>query len=259
VFPAHRSHAAAVAALTLCAGLAACGRTPPRAASAPSPSASTDYAIPPAATSVRADAGGVTLSGTAQPGVRVRLGAPGGDAVFTPADATGRWRLRLPPSGETRIFGLSEKVGARQAQGQGYVVVTPEGRGALLRAGSGAIRLDARPAAALGAVDFDNEDGVVISGTAPASTLVFLRIDGRQLAEARVDAGGRYNILLTQPLHGAHALEVAGDTFLSTGRVEVSRAAPLAAGPVRSQLTRGGRRIDWLTPGGGVQTTVLLD
>ena len=255
MFPASRL----LPILCASAALAGCGRTPPSAQAEPQPAAAGDYAVPPAVTSVHADAKGVSLGGTAGGGVQVRLGSPTGGALLALADVGGRWSVRLPPSAEVRIFGLSEKVGGRQAQGQGYVVVTPEGRAALLRAGSGALRLDSRRTPSLGAVDFDNEDGVVISGLAPPSSLVFLRVDGRQLAEARVDGAGRYAIVLSQPIHGAHALEVAGDTFANAGQVEVSPAQPLAAGPLRSQFTKGGRRIDWLTPGGGVQTTVLLD
>jgi hypothetical protein len=39
----------------------------------------------------------------------------------------------------------------------------------------------------------------------------------------------------------------------------MAKPAPLASGPMRSQLTEGGVRIDWLTPGGGLQSTLLLD
>lgn len=252
-----------LATILAAAVLAGCGRHapgPPKPSPPTAPATDADYVAPPAVRSVRAEPAGPVLAGTAAPGVQVRLGAPGGAALFAVADPTGRWSLRLPPAPEPRIFGLSEKIVGRQTQGQGYVVVTPEGRAALLRAGAGALRLDAQRAPALGAVDFDNDGGVVISGLAPPSSLVFLRIDGRQVAESRVDAGGRYAIALTQAMGtGARTLEVVGDSFVSRGRMEVSRAPPLAAGPLRSQLTQGGRRIDWLTPGGGVQTTVLLD
>jgi hypothetical protein len=40
--------------------------------------------------------------------------------------------------------------------------------------------------------------------------------------------------------------------------VEVSPPLPATAGPVRSTLSAGGWRIDWMTPGGGLQTTQLL-
>jgi hypothetical protein len=248
--------------LGLCVALllAGCGRSPARAPDAPAAKERADYATPPAVTAVRLEAGVPVLSGAAPPAALVRLGSPAGGAVLATADAAGRWSLRLPASPEARIFGLSAKSDGRQAQSQGYVLVTPQGPAALLRAGAGAVRLDARPTPSLGAVDFDRDGGVVISGLAPPASLVFLRLDQRQVAEARADAAGRYAIALNQPVaKGAHILEVGGDGFASTGRVEMAPAAPLASGPMRSQVTTGGLRIDWLTPGGGVQSTVLMD
>lgn len=240
--------------------LAGCGKAPPAAPDAPQASDQADYAAPPSVAAVRTEAGRQVVSGAASPGVQVRLGAPAGGALFARADAAGRWSLTLPPASEPRIWGLSDKVGARQAQAQGYLVVTPQGRGALLRAGAGALRLDPLRAPALGAFDFDKEGGAVVSGFAPPESLVFLRLDGRQIAEARADATGRYAIALAQAVpRGTHVLEVAGDTFTNTAQVEVSPAQPLVAGPLHSQLSKGGLRVDWLTPGGGVQSTVLLD
>ena len=240
--------------------LGGCGKTPPAAPDASQARDQADYAAPPNVAAVRTAGDHQVVSGTAPPGVQVRLGAPQGGALFAKADAAGRWSLALPPSTEARIWGLSDKVGGRQAQAQGYLVVTPQGRAALLRAGAGALRLDPLRSPALGALDFDNEGGAVVSGFAPPDSLVFLRLDGRQIAEARADPAGRYAIALSQAIaRGAHTLEVAGDTFSNTAQVEVASAKPLAAGPLRSQLSKGGLRVDWLTPGGGVQSTVLLD
>jgi len=39
---------------------------------------------------------------------------------------------------------------------------------------------------------------------------------------------------------------------------QVTPAAPLVDGPLRSQLTSAGLRVDWMTPGGGVQSTILV-
>lgn len=242
--------------LTACALLASggCSRRPPAAKEEAGPAA--DYSAPPQAVSV---VGGV-IQGQAQPNARVRLASPDGSALVATADRSGHWRLQLPPSTDARILSFSEVAGARQAQGEGYLVIDPSGKAALLRAGAGAIRLDPRRAPALSALDYDAEGGAVISGTGPPQSLVFLKVDGRQLAEARVDAAGRYAIALNQPLLGGpHSLEVSGDNFVSAARTEASPPAPLVGGPMRRQLVTGGLRVDWLTPGGGVQSTVLVD
>ncbi|MDB5474791.1 MAG: hypothetical protein JWP49_302 [Phenylobacterium sp.] len=256
MFPKSATRLGLAAALLL----AGCGRSPARAPDAAQAKETADYAAPPAVTAVRPEAGGPLLSGTAPPGAQVRLGSPAGGAALATADAAGRWSLRLAPSSQPRIFGLSAKADRRLAQGQGYVLLTPQGPAALLRAGAGAIRLDPRRSPSLSAVDFDREGGAVVSGLAPPQGLVFLRLDGRQIAETRADPAGRYAIALNQPVaKGAHTVEVTGDSFTSSAQVAVAPAPPLASGPMRSQFTKGGLRIDWLTPGGGVQSTVLLD
>lgn len=241
--------------------VAACGKPPARAPNQPEAKGQeADYTAPPAVTEVRLAAGGVAVAGTAPAGVQVRLGTPGGAAVLAVADAKGRWRIVLPPSADTRIFGLSQKVGSRQVQAQGYVVVGAQGRAALLRAGAGAVRLDPQKSAALGALDFDQDGAAVVSGTAAPGAVVFVRLDGRQVAEGRADAAGRYAVALPQPIpHGGHSIEADGEGFNDAAEVEVSPPAPLVAGPMRSQFTKGGLRVDWMTPGGGAQSTLLLD
>jgi len=241
--------------------LAGCGKPPVRPPEgAETTSEQAGYAAPPAVSEVRAAADGVAVSGTAPAGEQVRLGTPAGEAVFATADRRGAWRLRLPPSAETRIYGLSGKAQGRPVQAEGYLVVGPQGQAALLRAGAGAVRLDPRRPSALGAVDFDRDGVAVVSGTAPPGAIVVVRLDGRQLAEGRSDAAGRYWVSREQPIApGRHTLEALGDGFSGAAEVEVSPPAPLVAGPLRSQFTKGGLRVDWMTPGGGVQSTLLLD
>jgi len=256
VFPKTATVLTALAALAL----SGCGRAPPRRPDTPADNPANDYAAPPAVTLVRNDPGGPILSGTAAPGAPVRLGSPTGAAVSVRANAAGRWTLRLPPAAEARIFGLSETVGARQAQAQGYVLLTPQGPAALLRAGAGALRLDPRRGPALGAIDFDAEGGAVVSGLGPADTPVFVRVDGRQAVEGRADSQGRYSVALSQPVaRGVHTVEVNGDDFANTAQLDVTPAEPLVSGPLHSQFTGSGLRIDWRTPGGGVQSTLLPD
>jgi hypothetical protein len=247
--------------LVVAALMAGCGKPPARAPDRPEARGGADeYVAPPGVAEVRAAANGVTVGGTAPAGVQVRLAAPGGAAQFAAADRQGRWRIVLPTSPETRIFGLSLKAQGRQVQAQGYVVIGPQGRAALLRAGAGAVRLDPQTPPALGAVDFDSDGAAVVSGIAAPGAVVSVRLDGRQVAEGRSDAAGRYSVALPQPIpQGAHAIEAVGEGFSDVGEVEVSPPAPLVAGPMRSQFTKGGLRVDWMTPGGGAQSTLLLD
>jgi hypothetical protein len=252
------------AALTLILSVAllgGCGRKPPHPADPASSQAEDNgYAPSPSVQAVAPDGAGVKLSGVAAPEAEVRLATPAGETVLAKADAAGRWSLVLPPSSETRIFGLSATGGGRRVQAQGYVVVTATGAAAQLRSGAGALRLDARSGPGIDAIDFDQAGAAVVSGRGMPQSAVAVWLDGRQVAEGRTDAAGRYSLTLSQALKpGAHGLEAAGPGFLSRAKAQVSRPAPLASGPMRSQLTNAGVRIDWLTPGGGLQSTLLLD
>ncbi len=215
------------------------------------------YLAPPMVTTVTAAPSGLSLRGSAEPQSRVRLGAPTGEALFAQADARGQWSLALPQSPTVRLYGLSMVVADRTVQAEGYVAVLPGGRAVRLRAGAGAIPLT-EPAGRLRilAVDYDRDGGAVVSGQATANAALVLRVDGVN-AQGKADASGRFSIAATEPLSAqSHQILVTGD---GEDRVVLSalRAAPLTSAPVRAAPEGGGWRIDWLTPGGGVQTTVI--
>jgi len=205
----------------------------------------------------------VVLSGRGPPAAQVRLARPTGEAVLATADAAGRWTIPLGPAAEPRIFGLSAIAGGRTTQAQGYLLVTPRGQAALLRAGAGALRFDAAPGPGLRTIDFDAGGGLEVTlAVAPGATVI-LRLDGRQVAQGRADDSGRYAAGLPptgQPAirPGAHQLQVAGDGFEDAVTFLVSPPQPLADGPLRSQFTPAGLRVDWMTPAGGVQSTILV-
>ncbi len=265
--------AARTAAVMAAAGLAALalagcgGRSPPAASASDGASGSAeagaqDYLSPPQVDTVRTGPGGVTLAGTATVGGKVRVATPAGQATFSTVDAKGRWAIALPPAAEARIFGLSADANGHQTQAEGYLLVTPTGQAALLRAGASALRIDPPPRTGLLSVDFDRGGGMELAAqTAPGATVI-VRLDHRQIAESRADANGRYEASLSSPKQpippGAHEIQIFGDGFSDQATVQVSPAAPLAQGPVRSQLTPAGLRVDWMTPGGGVQSTLLI-
>lgn len=251
-------------ALSLSLSLAACSPRPSARQTGADDAGAQEqaYIVPPQVDAVRAGPDGVTLVGAASAAGRVRLATPSGEAIFAPVDARGRWAITLPPAAEARIFGLSVTLGERKAQAEGYVLVTPSGQAALLRAGAGALRIDPAPRPSLRAIDFDRGGGIEASVQAPPGALVTLKMDGREAAEGRADAAGRYEVSLSSitPIRaGTHQVQVQGDGFSDETTVEISPAAPLAPGPLRSQLTPAGLRVDWMTPGGGVQSTLLVN
>jgi hypothetical protein len=200
------------------------------------------------------------LTGRAAAASRVRLGSPDGQEVFALSDATGSWRTALPASDGVRLYGLSAPQGGRTVQAEGYVAAAPDGEAARLRAGSGSVVFGrARSGAGLLAADFDRKGAAVLSGWAPAGGAVTVSVDGAARARVASGADGRFMLVLDKPLAaGAHAVEVSGAGAPWRGDLDVSPPAPLAGGPFRAAPAAGGWRVDWLTPGGGVQSTVIF-
>lgn len=252
--------------LAIAAPLVACGdegrrdwgRSAPAAQPAKDPEAA--YLPPPKVVTAAIQGSGVALSGSAVAGASVRLGAPTGEATSTEADASGLWRAVVPIAPEPRLFGLSMTREGRTVQAEGYILVTPEGLVALLRAGGGSEPL-AGPSDSLRilAIDYDQEGGVVISGVGRPGAGFGVRIDRTTEGQAKVDAQGRFNFALTRPLaHGEHSVQVAGEGGEDLVRIVASPHAPLTAGPLHAERVDGAWRADWMTPGGGVQTTILF-
>lgn len=248
-------------ALTL--GLAACGpKAPGAAASSRSESAASEasYHAPPVVTQAQALPGGALLvSGSAAPGVKVRLATPAGQASYADVDSKGAWRLALPAAAQMRLFGLSMSLPGRAVQAEGYFAVTPEGRLAELRAGAGAVTLG-ETGFRISAVDFDRQGGAVVSGLAAAKASLRVFVDGAARGVTPAGAEGRFSVALNEPLTpGDHLLAVADGAQTRSVTVSIGPAEPLTAGPFRAERVPEGWRVDWVTPGGGVQSTLLLD
>lgn len=256
----------AFAVLAPLIGVAACGGGDPSPWKAAPPAkgasaADAGYIAPPALLAVKVSPEGVVLSGSAQPGAKVMLGTPTGETLSAQADASGKWTVTTPPSGAVRLYGLFMIIDERKVQSEGYLVLTPDGRSAELRAGGGARVLTAlsrRPR--ILAIDHDHDGGVIVSGIGTAGADVGLRIDRTSGGGSVVTSAGRFAISLPRPLSaGDHAFEVAGEGGEDTVTVAVARPTPVTDGVYRAGRFAGGWRIEWVTPGGGMQTTLLLD
>lgn len=249
---------AALAALVLAGGCSEEGawRNPAIAQQAEG-RAEAAYLAPPILIAASSAGNGLSLRGAAEPNSRVRLGAPTGEALFAQSDQNGAWSLTLPQSPVVRLYGLSMAVADRTVQSEGYVAILPGGQALRLRAGAGAVPLAPPPSERLRilAVDYDRDGGAVVSGRATPGASLVLRIDGVD-AQGKADAEGRFSIAATEPLsERPHQILVAGD---GEDRITLRavRGGPLAA-PLRAEREGGGWRIEWMTPGGGAQTTVI--
>jgi hypothetical protein len=275
-----RSTGVRLAGLVALAVLAGCNRSAadwraghPDAQADPSP---TGYVRPPQVlAAARTADGGEVLSGQAEPDVRLRLASPDGGAYGATADDHGRWSIVLPADYAVRLFGLSEEMSGRVVQGEGYIAALPApGRaGVLLRAGAGAAPLEASPALQIIAVDFDGAGGGVVSGTAHAGSPVRSLVDGAAGGDTHAGGRGVYSMPLVSAAKagdhsvqmptikpGDHVVQVQSAGAVAQAKVTIAAAQPLAGTPpYRGARFGDGWRIDWLTPGGGPQTTLVFD
>jgi len=238
------------------------GHAPP--SGAPADLSQSSYLTPPVVTSaIRMEDGGVALGGKTDSEARVRLQSPDGSAYGVTAGADGSWTLATPLAQGVRLLGVAEVIGSRAVQSVGYLAVLPApGQAAiLLRAGAGSQTLAAATASPwISAIDFDADGGAVISGTGRPGVPVRVAVDGVAAGEGRPDASGRFSVMpsftLKSGLHRADAQSSVGQGHASFA---VTPAAPIAGAPFAGQRQAEDWRIDWLTPAGAPQTTLVFD
>jgi hypothetical protein len=131
---------------------------------------------------------------------------------------------------------------------------------AQLRSGAGAAIYGAQAwSPRITAVDYDSKGGCVVSGVAAAGQAVTILIDGVDRGEVRADATGRFSLPLDEPIGaGPHRLDLMAGGQRASVSVAVTPAGAMPAIPLKAARTGYGWRVDWTTPGGGVQTTVLF-
>ncbi len=205
-------------------------------------------------------AGRLRLTGLAAAGAKVRLASPAGQPLYGLADSQGRWRLEVSRPTEPRLFGLAMVDQGRVVQSEGYVLITPAGTAAQLRAGAGTLALGAHVVApVIDAVDFDAKGGTVVSGRATPHAALDLFVDTVRQSRGHADGDGRFSLALDEPqTFAVHVLEVVDGARRAVVQPRLTVASPLVGSPYRATATSVGWRIDWITPGGGQQTTLLM-
>jgi hypothetical protein len=254
-----------LSALAAIAAAAGCSPADNDAANGAAPGAALEeqgYQLAPELTGVApvGPDGRIMLSGQAGPAAVVRLATPAGEAVFATADRRGAWRVAVPGAAAPRLFSLSMSDNGRIVQAMGYLFVTPDGVVARLRAGGGSEVLAAKPGMAALALDYDSRQAATMSGVAAAGEAESLRVDGVERGQATTDASGRFVLPVSEPLSaGSHDFDLAGAKSEVRFSAAIDTPRPLASQPFAVSQLPQGWRVDWLTPGGGEQTTLVFD
>ena len=252
-----------IAALAACAALAGCSRAAPShgpSARAAEPLAA--YLPPPQIARAYRRGATVVLTGVATPGAVVRLASPGGAAIAGAADRKGAFSLAAPAGPAPQLYSLSETAGGRLARAVGYIAVLPAPGppAALLRPAAAAALPPSLIQRGIAAVDYDASGAAMASGRAAPGDTVRLFLDGKDAGEDAADPAGVFNASLSLGLApGPHVLSLASPRLRTSAGFDAARTSSLAGAYYRVGRLEGAWRIDWATPGGGVQSTILFD
>ena len=251
------------------AALAGCGE-PARETSALTPaeteSITAGYLPPPRVEAVRADARQLLVEGVGAAGARVRLLQAGREAYSSTVSPASRWRIQAPGSAEPRLFQVQTEREGRVLEAEGRLLVLPDGRALMLRAGHGALPVGGGVSGPprIVSVDVASDGAAAVSGFAPPLSRVVTVVDGAPPAEELIvgqgtaDREGRFAVILASPLPpGPHQVVVNTPQGVARTQVPVSPAAEPGAAGVTAARDSFGWRISWRLPGDGVQTTYI--
>ena len=206
---------------------------------------------------VRAPGGGLMVHGRSKPGGRIRATTPSGEAYGATAGADGRFAVELPAMDAALLASVSVEERGRSTLAEGWLFVPPAepSRAALLRPGAAAWVFGSEPGL-LAAVDYDADGGAGVSGKADPDAEVRVLVDGAPAGQVQADAQGRYSLRLNRVAPGEHTIRViAGDETMER-TLALGVSAP--AQTYFAVRQAGGWRVDWTTPGGGLQSTVIV-
>ncbi len=245
--------------------IAACAQPAPTGVATTSdPSSPSDYAPPPELKAAQRNGKDMlTLSGVSRPDAMIRVVLSDGRAMGVAASHDGAWSVTVPGGPLVRLYSLSEDVAGRPLRARGYVAALPApgASAAILRPGGGAGALPP-PGASLTitALDYDRSGAAVASGWARPGEEVRLSLDGVDAGEDRAAADGAFAAALSQSLNGGgHVLSAQSLSGRASAAFRAEPTAPLSRPGFVAARAQGAWRIDWMTPGGGVQTTIVFD
>jgi len=221
-------------------------REPPRKTAAPAEAHG--WSRTPRIESARTSAGGLVVTGSAEPGGRVVLRSGAGAAHAAVADSRGAFEVRIPAAEGHLLLRPETQMGQEAAVSPDRLLILDGGRGpvAVLRPGGPTRRLDRTPA--LGAVDSDGRM-VMASGRAESPDRPVEVSGGGVATRVQPAPDGRWSVLLPA---------TPGDTF-TIGEAEFVWPGPVGTGPneLQAEQSSGGWRVGWSGPDGARQWTWL--
>jgi nucleoid-associated protein YgaU len=239
--------------------------------------------IAPSFDVVRVDENGnVVIAGRASPGCTIVVRDGDLEVGRATADRSGEWVL-VPddslPAGERQFTLFAECDGADPVQAERVIaLVVPERKGpvvavAVPRDGEGKAEVLQRPsldtsAAAVGAIDYDDDGNTTLSGVAEPNSTVRVYLNNKLVGTTQADGSGRWSLTLDSKVTtGTYTLRVdqvdAAGKVVARSEIPFVRAEPLRELPDgRVVIIQPGDhlwRIATQRYGSGFQYTLIYD
>ena len=233
----------------------------PKAAEATSAMEAAGYWRAPEITGVdQAGSNMFVVTGQTIANARVRFGYSGRRAVGVTSDSKGKFRAELPSGPEGGLYDLSTEDGGRSMHADGRLFIpadAPE-KAVLMRPGAPSLALfnDIMPVAV---IDYDRAGALAIAGRVAPTTTIEVVLNGEIRARTISDDRGFYTA--TTQIDPPGDTETANTLSVVAGGKESARNfADSRIKADSDSITRfaDGWRVDWVLPGGGMQTTLVF-
>ena len=246
--------------LSALACLAAC-KEKPKATEATSAMEAAGYWLAPEITGVDQTGSNIfVVTGQTIPNARVRFSYSGNRAVGVTSDSKGRFRAELPSGPNGGLFDLSTEDRGRSmhADGRLFIPAGAPDKAVLMRPGSPSLALF-NDLAAVAVIDYDRAGALAIAGRVAPTTSIEVILNGEIRARTTSNDRGFY----TATTQIEPPVKAATDNTLSViagGKESVRNFSDSLITVDGDRITRfeDGWRVDWVLPGGGMQTTLVF-
>ena len=202
---------------------------------------------------------GFVITGQADPDGRVRFLYGQQRAIGVTADSKGRFRAELPAGQMGGLYDLSIEDTGRLLHAEGRLFVPPmhPTKAVLMRTGSPSQSLF-NQSEALAVMDYDGAGAVAFSGRVAPRTQVNFILNGEIRARVTSDDKGFYSA--TGQMNAPGSAPAVIGLGLQAGAIQATHQVPVSLPATADQVTPQGDgwRVDWVVPGGGIQTTIVF-
>lgn len=249
-----------VLGLSALAGLVACGEKPKTTETTGAMEAAGYWRAPEITGVDQVGSNIFVVTGQTIPNARVRFSYSGQRAVGVTSDSKGRFRAELPSSPEGGLFDLSTEDGGRSmhADGRLFIPAGAPGKAVLMRPGAPSVTLF-NDFAVVAVIDYDRAGALAIAGRVAPTTAIEVILNGEIRARTTSDDRGYYTA--TTQIEPPLREETANTLSIMAGGKETIRNFNDSLSKTESdRITRfeDGWRVDWILPGGGMQTTLVF-